>query len=163
VIATCSNDMTVKLWQPSEVDEGRWTNSATLSGHLGTVSGVTFSPKGLPLMLASGSADGTVRLWTAEMLEEEGNAYKWTCAQILGNMHVRQKLRRRGKKIQASGHRDEVKAVAFRKKGEVNLLASGSMDETVRIWGLKTKDAEISEEVRSVQLPHGDWIKNSPT
>lgn len=72
---------------------------------------------------------------------------KWTCAQVLGNAHVLQRLRRRGKKVQATGHRDEVKVVAFRKKGEVNLLASGSLDETVRIWGLKTKDAEVSDEV----------------
>lgn len=87
MIATCSNDMTVKLWQPSELDEGRWTNSATLRGHLSTVTGVTFSPAGLPLMLASGSMDGTVRLWVADTLEEEGNLYQWTCAQVLGNAH----------------------------------------------------------------------------
>lgn len=82
VVASCSDDRTVKLWQPSEIEAGCWTNSVTLHGHLETVHGVSFSPKGLPLMLASCSRDGTVRLWVPETLKDEGSAYKWVCGQV---------------------------------------------------------------------------------
>jgi len=46
----------VNLWQ---VADGRLLR--TLQGHLETVTGVAFSSEGT--LLASGSRDGTVRLW----------------------------------------------------------------------------------------------------
>ncbi|MDQ1022850.1 WD40 repeat protein [Streptomyces umbrinus] len=50
------DDHTVRLW-----DVARRTKIATLTGHTGTVRSVVFSPDGSTL--ASGSHDGTVRLW----------------------------------------------------------------------------------------------------
>jgi hypothetical protein len=81
-----------------------------LEGHTDEVRAVAFSPNGS--LLASGSWDGTVRLWNPTTGQEM------------------QKL---------EGHTDGVSAVAFSPDG--SLLASGSEDETVRLWNPTTGQA----------------------
>lgn len=56
IIASCSSDMTVRLWNLSS-----GVAIVTLRGHTGFVSCMTFSPDGM--QIASGSWDRTVRLW----------------------------------------------------------------------------------------------------
>lgn len=105
LIASASNDQTVKLWH----SDGKLIK--TLSGHCGAgigsgrcdaTNGVSFSPDGQQLAIAS--QDGTIKLW-----DRDGN---W-----LRNL---------------SGHREPVESVSFSPDGR--LLASASWDNTVKLW-----------------------------
>lgn len=65
LLASCSSDLTVKLWDPSD----EYKNIRTLPGHDHSVSAVRFIPSGAagsPLsgnLLASASRDKTIRIW----------------------------------------------------------------------------------------------------
>ena len=57
-IASASEDETIKIWN---ITSG--LPIFTLTGHVGAVNSVAFSPVSKSILLASGGADGTVRLW----------------------------------------------------------------------------------------------------
>jgi WD40 repeat protein len=79
----------------------------TLEGHQGGVRSVAFDPKGETL--ASGSLDGTVKLWEV----------------------------RSGKLLRTlEGHQQWIRTVAFDEYGET--LATGSGDATVKLWDVRS-------------------------
>jgi WD40 repeat protein/tetratricopeptide (TPR) repeat protein len=78
-----------------------------LQDHRGAVWSIAFSPDGC--ILASGSNDGSIKLWNVSMDE------------------VLQTL---------TGHSQSVYSVAFSPDGRI--LASGSNDETVKLWNVDT-------------------------
>ena len=57
ILASCSSDLTIKLWDPAD----GYKNTRTLSGHDHTVSAVRFLPSGD--LLVSASRDSTLRVW----------------------------------------------------------------------------------------------------
>ena len=106
--AAGSYDGTVKLWDISS-GEATKTFRATMpyllksGSNSGGVSSVAFSPDGK--YIASGSEDGTTRLWDIST----------------------------GRKIRTlAGHTSSVSSVAFSPDGKY--IASGSYDKTIRLW-----------------------------
>ncbi|KAG0006803.1 hypothetical protein BGZ65_003452 [Modicella reniformis] len=104
-VATASLDKTVRLW---DVETGKCLR--TLSGHLGEVSIVVYSPTGDRIATTSDDVnDPVVRLWVPET---------GVCLHEL------------------KGHTKEIKGLAYSPKN--NQLASGSADRTVRLWDAET-------------------------
>jgi WD40 repeat protein len=112
LLASGSWDETIKLWQVSRGKEIR-----TLTSHGSWINSVAFNPI-LPnfsyqqeeaylrgWILASGGADGTVKLWIVSTGIEISTF---------------------------TGHSDSVWSVAFSPDGQ--LLASGSADSTIKLW-----------------------------
>lgn len=61
LLASCSNDLTIKLWDP----ENEYKCIRTLHGHDHVVSSVKFIP-GQPHLLASASRDRSIRIWDTQ-------------------------------------------------------------------------------------------------
>ena len=106
LLASCSNDHTVRLWRFS-LDDSAVTCVAILEGHINCVNSVDFNPRGT--ILATGSDDNTAKLWHFSL---DGSAA--TCMATL------------------EGHRNYVSSVAFHPTAPI--LATGSNDYTAKLW-----------------------------
>ena len=112
LLASCSDDCTAKVWDVNATSNvPKWD----FKSHQQEIYTVKWSPTGpgsknpsKPLMLATASFDGSVRLW---------NVYDGTCARIL------------------SRHRESVYSVAFSPTGDY--LASGSLAGQLYIWNVR--------------------------
>eukprot|EP00163_Fabomonas_tropica_P027431 TRINITY_DN5283_c0_g2_i1.p1 TRINITY_DN5283_c0_g2~~TRINITY_DN5283_c0_g2_i1.p1 ORF type:complete len:301 (+),score=47.72 TRINITY_DN5283_c0_g2_i1:342-1244(+) len=109
ILASCSDDFTAKMWKV-----GSEIAFASLGDHTKEVTVVRWRPAGpgsanpqLSPILATASADGTVRLWNPENSK---------CIHTL------------------EGHTDEVYAIAFSPDGRY--LASGASDHCLQVWSV---------------------------
>ena len=126
-----------------------------LNGHSDTVNSVAFSPDGK--MLASGSYDQTIRLWSTDTgatlkVLRYGIQSGWCCrtahsiafspdGSILASGHGIGMIRiwdvQTGEILKAlTGHGGQVHSVAFSPDGQT--LASGSSNSTIRLWDVDT-------------------------
>ncbi|KXZ56037.1 hypothetical protein GPECTOR_2g1589 [Gonium pectorale] len=152
LLASGSEDRSVRLWDPLTGEQ-----KAVLFGHTGQVLGVAFSPNGG--MIASASVDSTVRLWDASTGEAKGelaghvdwvrdvafapaagtSAAPGAPGKLLASCGDDKTVKlwelsgpQPSLRSSMSGHTDVVYSVAFHPDG--TLLASGSADQSIRLW-----------------------------
>ncbi|PSN05703.1 hypothetical protein C7293_31690, partial [filamentous cyanobacterium CCT1] len=107
-LASASNDGTIKIWS-----ENRQLLQ-TIDGHIGPVSAVSFAPN--DQSLASAGADGTVKLWDRSGRSPQA-LYRYELFPLSST----------GRSLHF------FRSVSFAPDGQV--LASGSLDGTVHLWG----------------------------
>lgn len=115
LLASCSSDLTVKLWDPSD----EYKNIRTLPGHDHSVSAVRFIPSGTagsPMsgnLLVSASRDKTLKIWDV------------TTGYCVKTLH---------------GHADWVRDVAPSTDGR--FLFSAGNDQVPRLWDASSGEAK---------------------
>jgi WD40 repeat protein len=135
----------------------------TLTGHVGSVEGLAFSPDGKTL--ATGSIDSTIRLWDVATGQRLHSLTKHTyavsavafspdgktLASASGDKTVRLWDPATGQLLRTlQGHTYWVYSVAYSPDGK--MLASGSGDLTVRLW-----DPATGQLLRTLK-DHGDGV-----
>ena len=127
----------------------RWRCVDTIASHTDSVFAVAISPDGQ--ILASASADKTIKLWQINTGQELGTLRGHTDAvislaispdgQVLASGSADKTIKLwqigTGRELQTlEGHSDRVYSVAISSTGEI--LASGSEDKTIKIWQVST-------------------------
>jgi WD40 repeat protein/serine/threonine protein kinase len=153
-------------------------HQTTLPGHSDTVASVAFQPAGQHL--ASGSIDGTLKIWDAKTGEELqtllghtaavlGIAYHpngqrlASCSQD-GSVIIWESMTGR-KLLTLAGPKHGLKTVAYNAKGDI--LAAGGDDKTVFLWNADNGIAmgqfpDHGDIVRKVEFsPDGRWLASA--
>ncbi|MBW4578088.1 MAG: hypothetical protein KME42_00755 [Tildeniella nuda ZEHNDER 1965/U140] len=143
LLASGHEDQTIKLWDFHPQTLNPTSNPQpfrVLRGHAGRIFSITFAPLAHApsadgQMLASASADRTIKLWNPHT------------GQCLKTLH---------------GHTSWVWAIAFHPNGKQ--LASASYDHTLKLWDVATGDClqTLKEHTSSVLAvafsPDGQWL-----
>ena len=111
MLASASEDKTIKVWNlntKSTSEPKKYQLINTFKGHSSTVRSLAFLSDSDSIFLASGSADGVIKLW-----------------QINGD----------GQEIEIARHSSGIRGIGFIPNEQI--LVSGSSDKTVRLWQLE--------------------------
>lgn len=170
-LASASWDKTVRIWDLSTLE-----SAFVLRHHRNPVTSLSWQPGAMAAgclgMLASGSADSTVALWSGEtgkLLQSFSHHKGWvlgtsfsSCGGILASAGWDKTVclsdARTGQLMhRLAGHSTGVWTCAFQTGGSssTNLLCSGADDGSLKIWDSRTANA-----VMSLVGAHDDSVKS---
>ena len=125
-LASGSEDGTIRVWN---ITDNPQETSVVLGGHTGPV--LNMCVFGVDSLLASASADHSVRVWSCQHL---------SCLFVL------------------NGHTNAVRCLAA--LGPSNIISSGSEDNTIRIWNCSSDAAGVCTRIL---MGHSSWVTTLKT
>ncbi|CBH13661.1 hypothetical protein, conserved [Trypanosoma brucei gambiense DAL972] len=121
-LVSCSDDNTMFLWSPQQ----QVTPLGRMTGHQGAIFHIQFSPDGT--MIASSSADKSVKLWNAS----DGKFITTFRGHVAAVYHVSWSL-------------------------DSRLLVSGSRDSTLKLWSVSKRELVEDLSGHSDEIFSTDW------
>jgi WD40 repeat protein/type II secretory pathway predicted ATPase ExeA len=151
------------------------TGGVPLAGHAGAVTAVAFSDGHT---VATGSADGTTRLWDAEhplaapivlsghkgpvtSLAFSGDGRWLATASADGTARLWDAKQPLAPSVVLAGHQGAINAVAI--SADSHWLATASDDHTARLWDLKTANPSVNPVVLAGHTQRASYVTFSPT
>jgi WD40 repeat protein len=148
--------------------DGQHIISDPFTRHTGSVSSVAFSPNGHHII--SGSSDGSIRVWNAQMGETAAGPFtgptSWvrSVAFLPDGQHIVSGSEDRSIRVwnaktgetaagPFTGHTSLVSSVAFSPDGQH--IVSGSEDRSIRVWNAITR-----ETAAGLYTGHTGWVRS---
>eukprot|EP01125_Pyxidicula_operculata_P021916 TRINITY_DN8753_c0_g1_i1.p1 TRINITY_DN8753_c0_g1~~TRINITY_DN8753_c0_g1_i1.p1 ORF type:complete len:328 (-),score=48.35 TRINITY_DN8753_c0_g1_i1:62-1045(-) len=163
ILASCSYDRKVIVWKEERANQ--WVKLYEYNNHQLSVNSISWAPQEYGLMLACGSSDGYISVlkWKAT----SGN--EWTVhkfpAHELGVNSVSWAPVSPALIAPAVAANQQVAATGATSNAAANTvlpppqLASGSCDNTVKIWSLDLNEWKNPEPVHHIK-DHADWVRD---